>query len=65
MLWQPVFVPPSADALLNKARAENTGRRSGFSKTQEFVAALHWFISLPTESQVAIVVDFRDRCDAA
>jgi hypothetical protein len=57
--WQPTVVPPSAAALLNKARAGHRGEGRGFSLTQEFVAALHWFATLPLETRLELVREYR------
>ena len=59
MRWQPTVVPLSAAALLRMARAGHKGRGREFSQTQEFVAGLYWFTTLPLETRLEIVNDFR------
>jgi hypothetical protein len=59
MRWQPTAMPPSAAALLNKARAGHKGQRRAFSRTQEFVAGLYWFTTLPLETRLELVHEFR------
>jgi hypothetical protein len=59
MRWQLTVMPPSAAALLNKARAGRQGHGRGFSRTQEFVAGLYWFATLPRETRLEIVHAFR------
>ena len=61
MCWQPTAMPPSAAALLNKARAGHKGEGRAFSRTQEFVAGLYWFTTLPLETRLALVHEFRAR----
>jgi hypothetical protein len=58
MRWQPVAMPPSAAALLNKARAGRGGQSIKFSRTQEFVAALCWFATFPLETRLKIAHEF-------
>jgi hypothetical protein len=58
MRWQLTAMPPSAAASLNKARAEWGGHGHGFSRTQEFVAALYWFATLPLETRRKIAREF-------
>jgi hypothetical protein len=55
MRWQPLAVPPSAVAFLDQARVTRKGQRREFSRTQEFVAALYWFTTLPLVTQLKIV----------
>jgi hypothetical protein len=59
MRWQPTVMPPSAAALLNKARAGDTRQGRAFSRTQEFVAGLYWFSTLPIETRLELVRQFR------
>jgi hypothetical protein len=61
MRWELTAMPPSAVALLNKARAGDTGQGGAFSRTQEFVAGLHWFATLPLETRLELVHRFRAR----
>jgi hypothetical protein len=58
MRWQPTAMPPSAAALLNKARAGRGVRGAEFSRAQEFVAALSYYATLPVELQLKIVQEF-------
>ena len=58
MCWQPTAMPPSAAALLNKARAGHKGEGRAFSRTQEFVAGLYWFTTLPLETRLGLVHEF-------
>jgi hypothetical protein len=59
MRWQPTAMPPSAVAFLNKARARHKESRREFSQTQEFVAGLYWFATLPLEARLEFVDAFR------
>jgi hypothetical protein len=59
MHWLPVAMPPSAAGLLNRARAERGVQGGAFSRTQEFVAALHWFAAFPLAIRVAIAHQFK------
>jgi hypothetical protein len=59
--WQPIAMPPSAAALLNKARAGPKEQGRAFSRTQDFVAGLYWFTTLPLETRLALVHEFRAR----
>jgi hypothetical protein len=59
MRWQATAMPPSAAALLNKARAGHKGRGREFSRTQEFVAGLYWFTTLPLEARLDLIHAFR------
>jgi hypothetical protein len=52
-------MPPPAAALLNRARAGHQGEGRAFSRTQEFVAGLYWFTTLPLETRLGLVHDFR------
>jgi hypothetical protein len=61
MRWEPIAMPPSAAALFNKARAGHTGRGSAFSRTQEIVAGLYWFATLPLEIRLGVVHEFMSR----
>ena len=61
MRWQPIAMAPSAAALLDKARAGPKGQGRAFSRTQEFVAGLYWFTTLPLETRLALVHEFRAR----
>ena len=59
MRWQPIAMPPSAAALLNKARAGHRGQVRRFSRMQEFVAGLFWFSTLPLETRLEFVHAYR------
>jgi hypothetical protein len=61
MRWQPTAMPPSAIALLHKARAGHKERGREFSQTQEFVAGLYWFITLPLEARLELLDAFTAR----
>jgi hypothetical protein len=61
MRWELIAIPPSAVALLNKARAGHKGQGHAFSRTQEFVAGLHWFTTLPLEKRLEFVHALRAR----
>jgi hypothetical protein len=54
MRWLPTSVPPSAAALLTTARAGLGGPKCGYSRAQEFVAALHAYAALPVEARLAL-----------
>jgi hypothetical protein len=61
MHWQAIAMPPSAAALLTKARAGRKGQGGAFSRTQEFVAGLYWFTTLPLETRLELVHAFTAR----
>jgi hypothetical protein len=61
MCWQPIAMPPSAAALLSKALGGPKEQGRAFSRTQEFVAGLYWFTTLPLETRLALVHEFRAR----
>jgi hypothetical protein len=58
ILWEPAAMPPSTAALLNRTRTGHEGQKRAFSRTQEFVAGLHWFTTLPIERRVELVDEF-------
>jgi hypothetical protein len=59
MRWQLTGMPPSAAALLNKARAGHRGEVREFSRVQEFVAGLYWFSTLPLDTRLELVHAYR------
>jgi hypothetical protein len=56
--WLPVAIPPSAAALLAKARSARGGPEGEFSRAQEFVAALQFFAAFPIEARLAIAREY-------
>jgi hypothetical protein len=61
MHWELTAMTPSAAAWLDKARAGNQGQGRAFSRTQEFVAGLSWFTTLPLETRLDLVHAFREQ----
>jgi hypothetical protein len=51
-------MPPFAAACFTKTRAERGAHGGGYTRTQEFVALLHWFTTFPLEVQLEIVRRF-------
>jgi hypothetical protein len=61
MHWELTAMTPSAAAWLDKARARHRGQGRAFSRTQEFVAGLYWFTTLPLETRLGLVHEYRER----
>ena len=52
MNWEVISLPPSADALLDKAGVD------GFSKMQVLAAILHWFCGSRLQDRVRMVQEY-------